>query len=82
MVAGTVSLALANPTSWLTRTLRLHGPRANDGTVAVAETLLPEEQLRDFATVKADHTFIMHYSEVKELVVTFLRDGSFGERYE
>lgn len=58
----------------------MHGPRANDGTVAVAETLLPEEQLTDFAVVRADHTFIMHYTEVKELIVAFLQDGSFGAR--
>lgn len=64
----------------MTSTLRMHGPRANDGTVAVAETLLPDEQLSDFAVVRADHTFIMHYTEVKELVVTFLREGSFGSR--
>lgn len=76
IIAGTRSLALVNPTSWMTAALRLHGGRESDGTVAVDETIT--EAMTDFCTVDADHTLIMRYKHVKELVVAFIRDGSFG----
>lgn len=81
IIAGTTSLAIANPTSWMTKTFGMHGRRASDGTVAVGETLLEEEHMTDFTLVGADHTFIMRYGEVKSLVVTFLQQQSFGQRY-
>ena len=74
IIAGTRARSAANPTSWLTR----RGPyftagQANDGTLAVAETRLPEAAV--FETVDASHTWIMNHAHARRLVVAFL-DGS------
>ncbi len=47
----------------------------HDGTVAVAETRLPG--IADHRTVSASHTGMLLSSEVADLVVEFLRSGSF-----
>jgi hypothetical protein len=46
---------------------------ANDGTVAVEETKLPE--MAAFAEVDETHTWIMNSVLVRRLVVTFLCNG-------
>jgi hypothetical protein len=74
IIAGTRAQSAANPTSWLTR----RGPyftagEANDGTLAVAETRLPEAAV--FETVDASHTWIMNHAQARRLVVAFL-EGS------
>ncbi len=77
VIAGTRALALTNPTSWLTVGLGLFARgQAHDGTVAVDETRLPG--LAAFATVDANHTWIMNHPETRRLVLHFLESGSFG----
>jgi len=47
-----------------------------DGKVSLAETHL--DGMRDRAVVRGGHTFIMHRSDVRALVLAFLRAGTFG----
>ncbi len=74
VIAGTRSLALTNVSSW-TVGRRFPAGTANDGTVAVTETALPG--MAAFAEVDATHTWIMKSLRVKQLVVRFLRNGTF-----
>ena len=74
VIAGTRSLALTNVSSW-TIGRRFPAGTPNDGTVAVSETRLPS--MAAFAEVDATHTWIMNAPLVKQLVVRFLRDGTF-----
>lgn len=72
VIAGTRSLTLANPTSWLTRGLGLlPAEEPSDGTVSVQETRLPGAA--GFATVQASHTWIMEHPRTRELVLRFLQ---------
>lgn len=75
VIAGTRSFALSNVTSW-TIGRRFGRETPNDGTVAVNETRL--DGMSAFAEVDATHTWIMNDRRVRELVVQFLRDGSFA----
>ena len=72
VIAGTRSLSFTNVTSW-TMGRRFPPGVANDGTVAVDETRLPE--MAGFAEVDATHTWIMNSARVRHLVVTFLCNG-------
>ena len=74
VIAGTRARALTNPTSW-TFGRRFPPGVANDGTVTVAETRL--DGMAAFAEVDATHTWIMNDVRVHNLVVRYLRDGSF-----
>jgi pimeloyl-ACP methyl ester carboxylesterase len=49
----------------------------HDGTVSVEETQLPG--ISDHRTVPASHTGLLFSSEVADLTLAFLREGSFGE---
>ena len=72
VIAGTRGLALMNPTSWLSRGLRLFPRRAaSDGTVAVDETRL--HGMADFATVHASHPWLPHHPRTQRLVLEYLR---------
>lgn len=53
-------------------------PNPDDGKVSVARTKVTG--MSDFATVSASHPFIMRDKEAMELVVRFLRHGSFDDR--
>ena len=76
VVAGTKSFALSNPTSWMTRGLRLFSStEPNDGTLSVDETRHPAMDC--FATVDASHTWIMNHPRTHDLVLRFLNEGSF-----
>jgi triacylglycerol lipase len=74
VIAGTRSLALTNVTSWTVGRTFPAGV-ANDGTVAVDETRLPA--MTAFAEVDATHTWIMNATHVRELVLSYLREGRF-----
>jgi alpha-beta hydrolase superfamily lysophospholipase len=74
VIAGTRSVALTNVTSW-TVGRRFPAGVSNDGTVAVEETKLPT--MAAFAEVDATHTWIMNATEVRRLVVSYLREGRF-----
>ena len=74
VIAGKRSLALSNVTSW-TLGRRFPVGVANDGTVAVSETKLAG--MSAFAEVDATHTWIMNAPEVQQLVVRYLRAGTF-----
>lgn len=74
VIAGTRGLALTNPTSW-TMGRRFAPGTMHDGTVAVAETKL--DGMAAFAEVDATHTWIMNDARTQQLVVQYLRDGSF-----
>lgn len=75
VIAGTRGLALTNPTSWTVGRRFSPGTR-HDGTVAVAETQL--EGMAAFAEVDATHTWIMNDVRTQELVLAYLRTGSFS----
>lgn len=76
VIAGTESLTLTNPISWMTRGLGLlPATEPSDGTVAVAETRL--EGVHAFATVPASHTWIMDHPEARRLTLQFLESGRF-----
>ena len=74
VIAGTRSRALTNVTSW-TVGRRFAAGVANDGTVAVDETKLPG--MAAFAEVDATHTWIMNAPRVTQLVLAYLRAGTF-----
>lgn len=74
VIAGTRSLALTNVTSW-TMGRRFPPGVRNDGTVAVDETRLAG--MTAFAEVDATHTWIMNSPTVRDLVLAYLRDGTF-----
>jgi triacylglycerol lipase len=74
VIAGTRNLALSNVTSW-TLGRRFPAGVRNDGTVTVDETKLPG--MTAFAEVKATHTWIMNSPRVHQLVLAYLRRGSF-----
>lgn len=76
VIAGTRGLALSNPTSW-TVGRRFSPETQHDGTVAVAETKLPG--MTGFAEVDATHTWIMNDARVHDLVLRYLRNGSFDD---
>jgi hypothetical protein len=48
---------------------------ASDGTVAVAETVVPG--MLDFLEMPVSHTFMMWSDEVQLQVIYFLRNGMF-----
>ena len=74
VIAGTRSLALGNPTSWLSRALKTFpSEMPNDGTVSVAETRLAG--LAEHATVDASHTWILDHPQTAEMVLGFLETG-------
>lgn len=76
VIAGTRSLALSNPTSWLTSGLGVFpDDEPNDGTVAASETRMPG--MSDYAEVDATHTWIMSHPKTLRLVVNFLETGRF-----
>ena len=72
IIAGTRKRALANVTSWVSHRVFARGAD-HDGTVAVDETRLPGCA---FATVDANHTFIMNHAKARELTLAFLRTGT------
>jgi hypothetical protein len=76
VIAGTKSLALANPTSWLTTSAQMFpADTRSDGTVSVEETKL--EAMAAFAEVDATHTQIMNHPRAVELAIAFLANGRF-----
>jgi len=76
VIAGTKTLALMNPTSWMTYFLGLLTGES-DGTVHVNETRLPESDMADFVCVPSAHTFMMYDQAVMELVVSFISNERF-----
>jgi len=52
-------------------------PGTDDGTVSVESTRI--EGMKDHVEVAASHSFIMRSDEVAELVLRFLRTGSFSD---
>ncbi len=50
-------------------------PQPNDGVVSLNSTRV--KGIRDWKAVKAGHTFMMNHPYVRELIVNFLRKGSF-----
>ena len=78
VIAGTSSLSIGNPVSWVTRGFGiLPAGEPSDGVVTVAETQHPA--MADFAAVGASHTWIMNHAEARRLTVQFFERGSFGE---
>jgi pimeloyl-ACP methyl ester carboxylesterase len=78
VIAGTGGASIGNAPSWMIRALRLLPPGApNDGTLAVAETTLPE--MRAYAEVPAGHTSLMNHPRTRALVVRFLAHGDFAD---
>ena len=75
VIAGTRNRALTNVTSW-TMGRRFAPTTKNDGTVAVDETKL--DGMAAFAEVDATHTWIMNDPKVHQLVLSYLRDGTFA----
>lgn len=76
VIAGTQSVALNNPTSWVSSSFKLMPPlEPSDGTISVAETKL--ESMTDFATVDASHTWIMNHRPTRDLVVRFIETQHF-----
>jgi triacylglycerol lipase len=75
VIAGTRNRALTNVTSW-TMGRRFAATTKNDGTVAVDETKL--DGMAAFAEVDATHTWIMNDPKVHQLVLGYLRDGTFA----
>jgi triacylglycerol lipase len=79
VIAGTKSLSLGNPTSWITKSASMFPPNSpSDGTVSVDETKHPE--MAAFAEVDATHTFIMNHPRARALTVAFLKSGSFDQQ--
>ena len=77
VIAGTAGLHWGNPISWATRALGvLPAELASDGTVAAAETRPAADH--HYVEVPATHTWIMDDSQVRDLVVKFLRTAQFG----
>jgi pimeloyl-ACP methyl ester carboxylesterase len=70
VIAGTRGLAWSNPTSW-TVGRRFPPGVEHDGTVAVAETQLPN--MAAFAKIDATHTWIMNDPRAHAMIVEFLR---------
>ncbi|KAL3133389.1 hypothetical protein ABBQ38_007257 [Trebouxia sp. C0009 RCD-2024] len=76
IIAGTQSLALTNPTSWLTSLFHMI-PGPNDGTVALEETKLGASFEADRIQLNLPHTTMASAAEVAPLVVDFLMHGRF-----
>ncbi|KAK9865338.1 hypothetical protein WJX84_009877 [Apatococcus fuscideae] len=75
IIAGTTSVSLRNPVSWLTSTFcMLPGP--GDGTVRLEETMLPT--MTDFATIDCTHTLLPQDPRTATLVIDFLQQASFS----
>lgn len=78
VIAGTVRRSVSNPPSWLTAGLGLIAADVpSDGTVAVEETRLAG--MVDFATVEANHTWIMDHPQAREMILRFLETGRLTE---
>jgi hypothetical protein len=78
VIAGTRHQSLTNPTSWITRAMRLFPDgEPNDGTVAVGETRL--DGMAGFLTIDATHTWIMNHRTTHDRVVEFLDTGRFSQ---
>jgi triacylglycerol lipase len=76
VIAGTRSLSIANPTSWITKSAQLFPAGSpSDGTVAVEETKHPS--MSAFAELDVTHTFIMNDPRAHALILSFLQRGSF-----
>ena len=76
VVAGTSGTSLGAPPSWILGPLGVFGrDEAHDGVVAVSETHL--EGMHAFATVPANHTWIMNHRTTRRLVLEFLAEGRF-----
>lgn len=79
VIAGTRSLTLGNPTSWLSQAVGIFDPgQHNDGTIALDETRHPE--MADFAVLDASHTGLLDHPFTARLVLEFLADGVFRSR--
>ncbi len=75
VIAGARARATWSPLGWLMRSRTgFASGEPNDGTLAVAETRLPN--LAAFVTVDAGHTWIMNNEHVRNLVVRFLEGGA------
>ena len=74
VIAGTRSLGLGSPVSWMTTALHMI-PGNSDGTVTVQETKLPS--MCDFATVHATHTGLIDHPATEALILKFLQTGCF-----
>jgi triacylglycerol lipase len=76
VIAGTSGASLSAPPSWVLGPKRVFGHgEAHDGVVAVSETHL--EGMHAFATVPANHTWIMNDRATRRLVLQFLGEGRF-----
>jgi pimeloyl-ACP methyl ester carboxylesterase len=76
VIAGTKPLSLGNPTSWLTRSLKLFDSGVpHDGTIALDETKHPA--MDDFAIIEASHTGLLDHPYTVQLALQFLEHGRF-----
>ena len=79
VIAGTRSLTLGNPTSWLAQAIGVFGRGVpNDGTIAVDETFHPK--MSDFARVDASHTGLLGHPFTSRLILEFFEHGRFLSR--
>jgi pimeloyl-ACP methyl ester carboxylesterase len=77
VIAGTRGPSLGTPHSWLLHAMGVFGTMArHDGVISVEETRL--EEMADFATVKASHTWIMNHRDTRRMVLDFLTQGHFS----
>jgi triacylglycerol esterase/lipase EstA (alpha/beta hydrolase family) len=77
VIAGTRGPSIGNPPSWVTSGFSMLDPdEPHDGTLALSET--QHNDIVDFATVEASHTWIMDHPRTQELVVHFLRYKRLG----
>jgi len=76
VIAGTQGGSFASPPSWILGPMGVFDPdEAHDGVVAVSETRL--DHMVAFATVPANHTWIMNHRQTQRLVLDFLEEGRF-----
>lgn len=76
IIAGTQGYSLASPPGWVLGPMRIFSKDdTHDGVVSVDETRL--KGMAAFATVVANHTWIMNHRQARELVLKFLFEGRF-----
>ncbi|GMH43231.1 hypothetical protein BSKO_11153 [Bryopsis sp. KO-2023] len=80
VIVGTKPISI-NPISWVMTGLSysgaIQGP--HDGTVTVAETKLPEDQMDDYIEFHGSHSWLMQYQEACVLVADFINTGRFNK---
>ncbi len=72
VIAGNLAPSIGNPISWVSAGMRTFGPDiANDGTVAVDETHLPN--MERFFELPVSHTWIMNNGVARKETLAFLQ---------